>query len=362
MKIKSLLVLSALLVSSNLGLVSATYAEVTPGFKFSNAPLVEPGIYDGALGNNETVYYKFNASKGQTVKLSAVFTQTQIGVTDVPCTCLVPSIIGYDKNMFPLGSTVGKEYFKYANDDGPYCIRGNDTSPHGYSGSYKVTETGINYVAVSTGWRETCKVLTNDGDPYSVAQIDRETRKALSKIYYDLNITVEGTPTPVVTAPVVAPVVTPVVAPVITREPVVTPPKPKPVVTTPKPTVPEPKIVETEATTTEEATTEAETLVKASATENETVLAKVDKIDNISGFRIFFVGVNSRDLKELKVELTKAQNKLTKLEKALTRIDDVLLQIDIEDQISATEDLIAQLEVTIGEKDNRFSLFGWLFR
>lgn len=197
MKVKSILILSALLLVSNLGLVSQTFAEVTAGAYFSTAPLVEPGIYDGVLGTNGqngTAYYKFNALKGQTVTVSAVFTRARAMDTDQPGTCLDPAINAYDKNMVNLGSSVGKWYIgnylrdfavpdeKYAK--GPLCIKGNDTTPHTLSGTYKVKTSGVNYVAVSTTWFE--------GDQYLSDKV--KIQKYLTSVYYDLNITVEGTP------------------------------------------------------------------------------------------------------------------------------------------------------------------------
>lgn len=226
MKVKSILILSALLIISNLGLVSATYAEVTAGAYFSTAPLVEPGIYDGVLGtngSNGTAYYKFNALKGQTVNLSAVFTKTKAGpngstpgLTDA-CRCLVPSIRAYDSNMFNLGQTVGDGYNgPYASlsklrTTAPFCIKYNDTSPNTYSGYYKVEKSGINYVAVSTAWGGTCEVSAPGLEGSSVVQSQMaaankmEADKRLLGSYYDLNIVVEGIPD---AGTVVAPVTT----------------------------------------------------------------------------------------------------------------------------------------------------------
>ena len=203
MKVKSILVLSALLIVSSFGLVSATYAQntVTPGAYFSTAPLVEPGIYStvlGTNGSNGTAYYKFNALKGQIIKVSAVFTKNRSnyvygnGEYGIPrCTCLEPKIAAYDKNMFNVGQTQGLEY--YTDKAGPYCIRGSDTSPNTYSGYYKVTESGVNYVSISTSWAGVCKA-----DQYMLGSdkmaLDQEADKPGIETYVDLNVVIEGTP------------------------------------------------------------------------------------------------------------------------------------------------------------------------
>ena len=202
MKVKSILVLSALLVISSLGLVSSTYAETAPGASFSSAPLVEQGIYSGILGNNETLYYKFNALKGQTANLSAVFARSNSLGENTNCTCLVPAINAYNKNMVNVGSSVAKEYYHDMQTvngitHGPYCIRDGDTSPNTLAGYYKVLGSGVNYVAVSAGWNMSCggsEYIGTAADSFGKSRVALDQKKDLSKTHYDLNITVEGTP------------------------------------------------------------------------------------------------------------------------------------------------------------------------
>ena len=376
MKVKSILVLSALLVVSNLGLVGNIHAQntITPGAYFSTAPLVESGIYStilGSNGSNGTAYYKFNALKGQTIKVSAVFTKSRDNYTygdfdkypdyyKQQCTCLVPKIAAYDKNMFSIGQTVGKEYD--TNKTGPYCIKGPDTSPNTYSGYYKVEESGVNYVAVSTSWGGLCQASSNFMPFMKDEMAKQEYDKQGIKTFVDLNVVVEGIPDPVTTpVPVIAPapvtVPTPVVTPVVkTPKPVVTPVAPKPITVTTTETV--------KATTTASVVSVADTekLVEDSQTENAVVLEKANNVAKTSNLKIFFIGVNSDDFRDLKVQLIKANNKLDKFKKALDKTNDESLQTLIQDQITETEDVIAQLETTIAEKGSRFSLFGWLFR
>ncbi len=88
----------------------------------------------------------------------------------------------------------------------------------------------------------------------------------------------------------------------------------------------------------------------------------MDRVENRSGFKVFFIGTDYKNLGELRSEMVTTQNHLDRLNKAMERASSTTVKEDLEAQIKELEIIKNKADGFIKANENKFSLFGWLVR
>lgn len=104
-------------------------------------------------------------------------------------------------------------------------------------------------------------------------------------------------------------------------------------------------------------------VVKAEATTTDQQINLMEKVENRSRFRTFFLGSDYKNLGALRSTMVTTNNQIQRLEKALERTTSTSeIQTELNAQITALKDAQVKVESFISANESKFSLFGWLIK
>jgi len=95
---------------------------------------------------------------------------------------------------------------------------------------------------------------------------------------------------------------------------------------------------------------------------SETIKEKMDNVEKRSGFKIFLIGSDYKNLGALKSKLVTTQNHLNRLNKSLERAATDEVKADLETQIYELDEIKTRAESFVVENESKFSLFGWFVK
>lgn len=93
---------------------------------------------------------------------------------------------------------------------------------------------------------------------------------------------------------------------------------------------------------------------------SEETAAAIETAQNENGFKMFFFGPNYSNLKQLQSQTQTSREQLQELQNLLENIDKEEIRQEVQDQITLLKSEQEEIENLITEKEQAFSLFGWL--
>ncbi len=96
---------------------------------------------------------------------------------------------------------------------------------------------------------------------------------------------------------------------------------------------------------------------------NETNLFIVDRQQQISDsgkFKIFLVGYDTQKIREINLETEKNRQQLIQIKESVSLLTDYEEKLSFEEYVKNQEENIGKINLWVGEKERKFSLFGWL--
>jgi len=94
----------------------------------------------------------------------------------------------------------------------------------------------------------------------------------------------------------------------------------------------------------------------------EKVVEAIEKVENRSGFKTFFIGTDYKNLGALRSEMVTTDNHIDRLTKSKERAVNPGTATDIDEQIAVLEAEKVSIETFITENEDKFSLFGWFVK
>lgn len=103
-------------------------------------------------------------------------------------------------------------------------------------------------------------------------------------------------------------------------------------------------------------------IAKAQNDSKEKVAEAVDKVDNRSGLKTFFLGTDYKNLGVLRSAMVTTDNHISRLMTAKERATDSAIMADLDEQITVLQAEKASIETFIKENEDRFNVFGWFVK
>lgn len=94
----------------------------------------------------------------------------------------------------------------------------------------------------------------------------------------------------------------------------------------------------------------------------EKVAEAMDKVENRSGLKTFFLGTDYKNLGALRSEMVTTDNHINRLMRAKERAVNPATATDLDEQIAILQAEKIKIETFIKENESKFSIFGWFIK
>ncbi len=102
---------------------------------------------------------------------------------------------------------------------------------------------------------------------------------------------------------------------------------------------------------------EVATVAQAQSDVKDAVADSIDKIQNRSKVKTFFIGTDYKNVGQLRSEMVKTQNQIDQLKRLADKATSA--KIDLQGQIQSLEQQWQKIETFLKANEGKFSLFGW---
>ncbi len=107
---------------------------------------------------------------------------------------------------------------------------------------------------------------------------------------------------------------------------------------------------------------EVRKIAQAQNDTRETVAQALDKVERTKGLRSFFLGTDYKSVGALRSQMVTTDNHLAQLKKLIEKATNAEDKVTLQAQIDLLEKQKIEVNTFISAHENKFSLFGWLFK